>query len=110
MGKQRASRTRHTDEAGPHEPGPGAADPQGLLDTCQRILRGLTGVMIGAFVLIILLTTFSTGSFVQFAGRWLYYLILAAAVASLGTWLTRLWTERKAGRAHHVVTEVLRKL
>jgi hypothetical protein len=70
-----------------------------LVARCHRVLHALTGVMIGAFVLIVLFTTFSTGVFVQVVGRGLYFLILAAAVLSLGAWLLRVHSERRLGRA-----------
>jgi len=85
------------------EVGESGRDPAASLEFCQRILRALTGVMIGAFGLIVLLTTISTGPFAQVAGRGLYFLILTCAAASLGTWLTRLRAERRAGRRSHAV-------
>ena len=81
----------------------------GMIHVCQRILHGLTGVMIGAFGLIVLFTTFSTGRFVQITGRGLYFLILAAAVMSLGAWLVRVRAERRLGRDQHVVSDILRR-
>ena len=64
---------------------------------CQRLLHVLTGVMIGAFVLILLATTISTGAFVQVAGRGLYFVILAGAGLSVVTWGTRVWLEKRGG-------------
>lgn len=81
-----------------------------IVHRCQRVLHALTAVMIGAFVLIVLFTTFSTGGFVQVTGRALYFLILAAAVLSLGTWVLRVLTERRLGAEMHVVSDVLRKV
>jgi hypothetical protein len=86
------------------------AQVSGMIHVCQRILHALTGVMIGAFGLIVLFTTFSTGSFVQVTGRGLYFLILAAAVVSLGAWLLRVRAEKRLGRETHVASEVLRRV
>ncbi|MCY3737915.1 MAG: hypothetical protein OXG13_16005 [Gemmatimonadaceae bacterium] len=73
-------------------------DPAALYEASHRVLRFLTGVMIVAFLLIVVLTTVSTGPFVQIAARGLYFLILAVPVASLLTWILRLWAERRAPR------------
>lgn len=81
----------------------------GTIHLCQRVLHGLTGIMIGAFLLIVLFTTFSTGAFVQVTGRGLYFLILAAAMLSFGTWILRVVTERRLGGETHVLAEILRK-
>ena len=80
----------------------------GMVHVCQRILHALTGVMIGAFGVIVLFTTFSTGRFVQITGRGLYFLIRAAAVVSLGAWLVRVLAERRLGRDTNVVSDILR--
>lgn len=71
-------------------------DPAALYQASHRVLRFLTGVMIVAFLLIVVLTTISTGPFVQVTARGLYFLILAVPVASLLTWVLRLWAERRA--------------
>lgn len=81
-----------------------------IVTRCQKVLHALTGVMIGAFVLIVLFTTFSTGAFVQVVGRGLYFLILAAAVLSLGAWLVRIRSERRLGRDSNVAATVLTKV
>ena len=64
----------------------------------QQFLRVMTGVILGAFAIIILMTTVSTGEVVQTAGRLLYYLIVLAALCSLGVWLYRLKTEKHLGQ------------
>lgn len=66
---------------------------------CHRVLRCLTGVMIAAFVLIVVLTSISTGPFVQVVARGLYFLILTVPVVSLLTWILRLWARRRTGEA-----------
>jgi hypothetical protein len=80
----------------------------GVIHTCQRVLHGLTGVMIGAFVLIVLFTSLSTGTFVQVTGRALYFLILASAVTSLGTWIVRIRMEKRLGNETRVMADMLR--
>lgn len=67
---------------------------QERIQGCQRFLRLMTGVILGAFALIILMTTLSTGPVVQTSGKLLYYVILLAALCSLGVWLYRIRMER----------------
>ena len=62
---------------------------------CQQILRLMTGVFLVALVLIILLTTISTGSFVQITAKILYYFILLSGLVSLITWLYRIRIEKR---------------
>lgn len=62
---------------------------------CQKILRLTTGIILAAFVLIIVLTTVSTGPFVQVAGKVLYYVIIFDALVSLGTWFYRTRLEKR---------------
>ena len=78
--------------------------------TCQRILRSLTGAMIGAFILIVVLTTFSVGEPVQIIGRGLYFIILASVVVSLAVWAVRVRFEREMGKNTHVAAEVLKRV
>ena len=73
-------------------------EAQERIQSCQRVLRLMTGVILGAFALIILMTTLSTGEVVQTSGRLLYYLIVLAALCSLGVWLYRLRTEKRLGQ------------
>ena len=73
-------------------------DPQENILRCQAFLRWMTGVILGAFALIILMTTLSTGSFVQVSGRLLYYLIVLAALCSLGVWSYRIALEKRLGK------------
>lgn len=75
---------------------PGVAE---RIQRCQRFLRLMTGIILGAFALIILMTTFSTGPAVQSGGKLLYYLIVLAAFSSLGVWLYRVWLEKHLGQA-----------
>ncbi len=78
--------------------------------TCQRILRSLTGAMIGAFVLIVILTTISVNEAIQIIGRGLYYVILASTVISLVVWIVRIRFERQMGKNPPVAAEILKRL
>jgi len=53
---------------------------------CQLILRIATGVILAAFLFIILLTTLSTGELVRAIGKILYYLIIFSIFLSLAVW------------------------
>jgi hypothetical protein len=115
-----AKKTRNTPRTSPtesplSEEGPGLSEEDlfrvsGVIHVCQRVLHGLTGVMIGAFVLIVLFTSLSTGIFVQVTGRALYLLILASAATSLGTWVVRVRMEKKLGKETQVVSDLLRRV
>jgi len=69
-------------------------DLQERIQGCQRFLRLMTGIILGAIALIILMTTFSTGPAVQVGGKVLYYVVVLAAFASLGVWLYRVRMEK----------------
>lgn len=71
-------------------------DYQRSIAICQSVLRLLTIVILSAFVLIIAMTTVSTGGFVQMVAKGLYYLIVLSALVSLGIWICRLRMERGA--------------
>ena len=73
-------------------------ETQERIQSCQRVLRLMTGIILGAFALIILMTTVSTGEVVQAGGKLLYYLIALAALCSLGVWLYRLKIEKRLGK------------
>ena len=62
-------------------------DYERTASTCERILHLMTGVILGSFVLIIVLTTTSTGVYVRVGAKALYYLILVSALVWLGTWI-----------------------
>ncbi len=66
------------------------------IEACHRILRYSTGVILASFVLIILLTTFSTADWVLSVGKALYWLIIADALVSLGIWFWRTRLEKEA--------------
>ena len=65
------------------------------MDSCQQVMRAMTGVFLVAFGLIIVMTTFSTGPFVRTAGKGLYYLILLSGLVSLVTWAYRTRLEKR---------------
>ncbi|MCC7263697.1 MAG: hypothetical protein IT369_14360 [Candidatus Latescibacteria bacterium] len=71
---------------------------QERIQSCQRFLRVMTGIILGAFAIIILMTTVSAGPLVQTSGKVLYYVIVLAAFSSLGVWLYRVWMEKQTGR------------
>jgi hypothetical protein len=59
------------------------------------MLRYSTGIILGAFILIIIITTISSDSWVLNMGKALYWLIVATAVFSLGVWCWRKHLEKK---------------
>ena len=65
---------------------------------CQQILRLATVVILSAFVLVIVLTTISTGPLVQQMGKSLYFVIVGSALVSLVTWFFRTRLEKRARR------------
>jgi len=73
-------------------------DVAATIATCQKIMRLATVVMLGAFALIIVMTTASTGSLVLWTGKALYYVIVLGALVSLGTWLYRTRLEKQVHR------------
>ena len=68
-----------------------------LIEFCQQALRVSTGIILAAFVLIIVLTTISTEGWVQTAGKVLYYIIVLDALGSLGIWYYRTRLEKSLG-------------
>ena len=67
----------------------GIADIEATVKKCHKMMRFATGVILAAFVLIIGVTTFSTGPVVQVVGKGLYYVILLSILLSLGVWYYR---------------------
>lgn len=67
---------------------------------CQRLLRLTTAIILTAFALIILTTTFFTGPWVQVIGKTLYYVIVLGALFSLGTWYYRTRLEKNERRSN----------
>jgi len=66
---------------------------------CQKLLRLATVVILSAFVLVIILTTVSTGALVRQLGKILYFVIVGSALVSLMTWFMRTRLEKRARRA-----------
>ena len=79
----------------------------------RRITHFLTGAILTGFVLIILLTTLSTGPFVQTVGKALYYLIVLSGLGSVVVWRFRSRSEKKfrqgTGQAGPGVAEQVRQ-
>ena len=67
----------------------------GTTALCNKMLRVSTGVVLLAFVLIVGMTTFSTGPFVRSCGQVLYYVIVLDGFFSLGVWLLRARLEKR---------------
>lgn len=57
----------------------------------DRIMRLGTGVMLGAFLVIILTTTFSTADWVATLGKVMYWVIIGIALFSFCMWAVRRW-------------------
>ena len=66
---------------------------------CQKVLRISTGVILAAFVLIIVVTTISTDGWVLWVGKALYYIIVLQALVSLGAWYYRTQLEKTIAQA-----------
>ena len=53
----------------------------------DNIMRFGTGIMLGAFVVIVLTTTFSTADWVASLGKVMYWVIVSIALLSLCMWI-----------------------
>lgn len=64
----------------------------------ENIMRFGTGIMLGAFAVIIMTTTFSTADWVASLGKVMYWVILSIALFSLCMWIMvrvlRMWGMR----------------
>ncbi|NKB72536.1 MAG: hypothetical protein GKR89_36130 [Candidatus Latescibacteria bacterium] len=79
----------------------GQEDINQALQRCQTLLRGMTIGILAALGLIIVLTTISTGAFVQIGAKALFYLILLQLLISLFVWRRRVkWS--KLSTSHDV--------
>ena len=87
-----------------------ARDYGGAIAKCQRILRFMTVAIMVSFLLLIILTTASTGGFVQVTAKGLYHVILLSAVVSLVTWVVRTRLEKRMGQAVNVPAEILKRI
>jgi hypothetical protein len=70
-----------------------------MIGLCQKILRISTGVILAAFLLIIVVTTISTDGWVLWVGKALYYIIVLQALVSLGAWYYRTQLEKTIAKA-----------
>jgi uncharacterized Tic20 family protein len=61
----------------------------------QRLQQTLTVLILVSFVLILVMTTASTGPFVVVAGKLLFLLILLSAATWLATWLVKVFQEKR---------------
>ena len=59
------------------------------IDFFDKITRFGTGIMLGAFAVIILTTTFSTADWVASLGKVMYWVIVSIALLSLCMWVVR---------------------
>ena len=55
----------------------------------DNVMRFGTGIMLGAFAVIILTTTFSTADWVVSLGKFMYWVIVSIALLSLCMWVVR---------------------
>jgi hypothetical protein len=68
---------------------------------CQLAYRVTTAAILGAFVLLVIVTTVSTAPWVQWVGKFLYYAIVAGAALSAAVWYIRSRLEKTHRRAGH---------
>ena len=90
-----------------------AADPDScaaLIVMCQRALKWLTITIMTSILLVIAMTTVSTGSFVQVVGKGLYFVVVGAAVTSLAVWSVRLRLQKRLGTGDLQATGLLKRL
>ncbi len=59
------------------------------IDFFDKITRFGTGIMLAAFAVIILTTTFSTADWVASLGKVMYWVIVGIALLSLCIWVVR---------------------
>ena len=60
-----------------------------------KLQQTLTALILVSFVLIVVMTTASTGPFVVVAGKLLFLLILLSAATWLATWIVKVWQEKR---------------
>ena len=65
------------------------------LRRCHQLLRITTGVILAAFVFIVIGSTISTGPVVQVGGKILYFVILLSILTSLAVWYYRTRLEKQ---------------
>ena len=77
-----------------------AIDPEAcaaLIFMCQRALKWLTAAIMISILLVIAMTTLSTGTFVQIAGKGLYFTVVGAAITSVAIWSVRVRLQKRLG-------------
>ena len=62
---------------------------------CHKLMQLATVAIIGFFVAIVVMTTLSTGPFVQQVAKGLYFAILASAFGSLIVWGYRTYLQKR---------------
>ncbi len=82
----------------PPVPAVDGGSPQALA-WCQLAYRVTTAAILGAFVVLVVITTVSTAPWVQWLGKLLYYAIVAGAVLSAAVWYVRSRIEKSQRRA-----------
>ena len=70
-----------------------------LIAMCQKALKWLTVTIMTSILLVIAMTTVSTGTFVQIAGKGLYYVVIGAAITSVAVWTVRVRLQKRLGRS-----------
>ena len=78
-----------------------AIDPETcavLIAMSQRALKWLTIAIMISILLVIAMTTFSTGTFVQIAGKGLYFVGVGAAITGVAIWGVRVRLQKRLGR------------
>jgi|GEM_PF-6863556 len=61
----------------------------------HKLQQTLTALILISFVLIVVMTTASTGPFVVVTGKLLFLLILFSAATWVATWLVKVWQEKR---------------
>ena len=69
-----------------------------MIAMCQKALKWLTITIMTSILLVVGMTTASTGTFVQLAGKGLYFLVVGAAVLSLAIWSVRVRIQKRLHR------------
>ena len=110
------ARTRKTGAA-PKPPGGrprgDAIDPESfvaMIAMCQKALKWLTITIMISILLVIGMTTVSTGTFVQLAGKGLYFVVVGAAVLSLSIWSVRVHIQKRLHRGDLRAAGILKKI
>ena len=79
-----------------------------MIAMCQKALKWLTITIMGSILLVIGMTTVSTGNFVQLVGKGLYFVVVGAAVLSLSIWSLRVRIQKRLHRGDFRAAGILR--